>query len=293
MEPIRVELKIGDRARGGGELGPYAVTVEDEILIGRQAEKGLYLDEEWTPRVLARLVPAGPFWLLINGPRWEVEVRNAAVKTRVERRAIGKGKDKRWEEVAVGATFAKEAAIVLAPGAVTTADWRHLNDNVRLTLVVGGDVEGLTRLLPEDEPYDGVRLLGARTDIAAGAGRARSRATWTLSRVHGAARRTRSASLPAATAPPSAGDLLTSRQRQVMAAVYRFMLEGLPRPANPAKDAAVFLGMDYEGVRKHIRDVRRKVNKQRDGDDLPGIDDLGEWLVNKMEIVTRDDLWKA
>jgi hypothetical protein len=297
MEPIRLALKLGNErpipGNPRGNLGPYAVQPGTEILIGRIAVNGLTLDDDWTPRVLARIVPAGDLWLLVNGPSGDVEVRNSWVQTTRREKLTGKGKYKKSRTVTVGSTFKKNAAIALPPG-LTFAEWHIFDDNVRLRLQVGGDIEGLEMLHPE--------AIGRREDSAGRGARTRVGPARTMFKV-GLTRirhdrpirgRTTGVGRTAGTArgardDTAASGLLTPHQRHVMALVFRHLLEDKPRPTNLAKAAATEPGMNLELVKKCIRDVKKKVNAQRDGWDLD-LNELGEWLVEKTHFVTLDDL---
>lgn len=295
MDFVRLALQLGNDRKGHGNCGPFAVSPGDEVLIGRQAVNGLVTEGEWTPRVLARLVPAGDVWLLVNGPSGDVEVRNSAVKVTRRARELGKGETRRRKTVDVGAIFVKNAVIALPPGR-TEAEWHIFNDNIRLSLVVGGDVDGLEKLQPEDTPFRGASASRFLSQF----GRRKESSTEADSRIQRVAQgdaRTAPGRRATARIKPERfgthfpeGNLLTRRQRQVMATVFRHLLIDEPRPRDLAKAAAEQLGMTVDGVKKHVRDVKKKVNAERDGWDLTSIDELGEWLVKKTRFVTSGDL---
>lgn len=117
IPPLFVCARLDD-----ADEGPWVATGDGPILVGRDAERGVCLDEPWVSRRLARLVPHDRWWLVVNGRRTRVQVDNP------------------W----VSALFAPGAAVALPPGP-TRLSWPHLDVGLELTVSVGDELGGRPR----------------------------------------------------------------------------------------------------------------------------------------------------
>ncbi|MGQ2912114.1 hypothetical protein [Aeromicrobium sp.] len=229
MKAIRITALAGEE-----RLGPFAAPPDGEILLGRSAVNGLVLEEDWAPRLLAILVPTPRSWLVVNGPSARMQGKSA------------------W-----GPIDAPPDAIVAVPGGITDLRWTAALDHMRVKLNVGGSVDALPVLRPEEEDVEVLR-----------AGRIGTQ--WVPDREAGP-------------------DLLEPQQRHTMAHLFRHLLDGTPRPKNITRPAAEALGISVDTLKKRAGVVRDRVNRER-FQKLGTLDELGEYLVERAGVVTIDDL---
>ena len=149
-------------------------------------------------------------------------------------------------------------SIVALPGGVTDIRWPSVNDHLLINFDVGGQVDSsMALLLPELDDVEDLRgaLLGT---------------AWVLGERRGP-------------------DLLEPQQRHAMAHLFRHLLEGTPRPRNIVKPAAEDLGISVDALKKQATRVRNRVNSDR-FQKLRTLDELGEYLVERAQVVTPADL---
>lgn len=131
MKSIRITAVLEEDT-----FGPYVAPPVGDILLGRAATSGLFLGEQWVPRVLATLVPTERCWLLVDGSSARMRVENAWTK-----RVVPTG------------------SIVALPTGLTDLRWPSLVDHVRVTLDVGGKVDArMQSLRPERDGSGGARM---------------------------------------------------------------------------------------------------------------------------------------
>ncbi|MDQ0375997.1 hypothetical protein [Cellulomonas humilata] len=257
IDTVRLSLRLGNDARGHGRFGPFTVEPDAEILIGRAARRGLRLVDEWVPRDLVRLRPAGEQWLLVNGPSAAVHVQNKWVTTRLEERWVGKGEARRRSEVQVGVEFKKGAVIALPPGR-TIARWTIFDDDIWMSVNIGGSQHDAAGL-----PLPALRAESSSVDPR----------SMTFTHIGGRSVR------------------LAPDQRRAMAVLFRHQLDDRPRPRNLEAGAAKELGITEDALKKRIRRARAAVNKHRDAEaQLDDLDEFGAYLIETSRIVTADDL---
>lgn len=116
----RVTLRVADETRG-----PWALPQWDELRVGRAEGAGLRIPEGWVPRGLVRFLPVEPGWVMHNGPRARVRVRN---------------------EYVGDVYFAPKALVALQEGR-TLISWPELDDTCQLGVVIGHDAAGGLRTL--------------------------------------------------------------------------------------------------------------------------------------------------
>lgn len=148
-------------------------------------------------------------------------------------------------------------AIVAISGGVTDLRWTAALDHMRVKLNVGAPVDSLPMLRPEAE--DVQRLRAARIGTL-----------WRPER-------------------REVAELLAPQQRHTMAHLFRHLLDEKPRPKNITKPAAEALGIPVDTLKKRAAAVRDRVNRER-FQKLRTLDELGEYLVERANLVTLDDL---
>ena len=230
MDPILVTALVDDE-----QLGPYRAEPEGVILIGRAAHRGLPLDGDWAPRILASLAPTPYGWLAINGESARMHVKNE------------------WLDVTVPV-----AARVAIPVGTTELRWPALVDKLEVAVDVGALASGpVLRLQPADDDFEVLRRDFVGT-------------AWALGERQGR-------------------DILEPQQRHAMAHLFRHLLDGTPRPRYLIKAGAQALGVTDDALKKQVARVRTRVNKDRFGK-LTSLDELGEYLVERAQVVTAADL---
>lgn len=194
------------------------------------------------------------WWLLVNGESGSMRVSNDWLHIgAADRRAVG-GAALRFGCPEHGVDFPPGACVAL-PHGVTVVRWPILDHHLEFCLDVGGDTSDcVATLRPEEEPVD-------------------------LDAYEGTA-------LPAGEDP----SVLNPRQRRIAAVVFRYLLEGQPRPKDLAATAAPVLGCSTAMVRQDLYRIRMAVNGRRgDRAELTNADQLGEYLVLRARIIPSDD----
>lgn len=151
----------------------------------------------------------------------------------------------------VKADFATRSSIALPEGD-TVLSWPSLADPMRVKLRVGhGVAEGLRS--PSQEMPQG-HVAGA--DLVA--------------------------ERMAGTVWPGGG--LEPTQKRTMAVLFRHLLDGSPKPRNLYQAAASELGVSEDAVKKQLRRVRDRLNRDR-FQKLRSADEVGEYLVEVAGLV--------
>lgn len=149
-------------------------------------------------------------------------------------------------------------SILALPSDVTDLRWPSLSDHLLVKLTIGGLVDSsMALLLPELDDADDLREGFVGT-------------AWALGERKGP-------------------DLLEPQQRHAMAHLFRHLLEGTPRPKNIVRPAADYLGVTVDALKKQATRVRNRVNNDR-FQKLRTLDELGEYLVERAQVVTSADL---
>lgn len=161
------------------------------------------------------------------------------------------GVSNEWLEVTVPTD-----AVIALPAGPTLVRWPSLRETFLLRINVGGDIDDTMPVLgAEQGDIEEMRVRHVGT-------------VW---------------------ADELEADLLEPQQRRSMAVLFRYLLEGTPRPQAMFKTAANELGVTDDALKKQTLRVRRRINNVR-FQNLRDTEALGEYLVERAALVTKADL---
>jgi hypothetical protein len=149
---------------------------------------------------------------------------------------------------------AEPSGVVALQDGTTTVSWPELDQDVTLTFLVGSGRPDPALPLARDRPPDA-----------------------------------EASPIPTTFVPLKRSDVRPSL-RHTMAVLFRYLLEGRPRPVNVYRTAAEQVGITEAAMKRSADRLMGRINAHRVCNPIDTLDHLGHYLVTTAALITTDDL---